>query len=66
MIHADLSPSLSLCLRYIGRRGYLVSALKATNTNAPDLSDKRTSAELISIIETAQVEIAEGLAKLKS
>ena len=39
--------------------------LKATNQNAPDLSDKRTPAELIKIIEEAQAEIAAGLAALK-
>jgi len=39
--------------------------LKATNQNAPDLSDKRTPAELIKIIEDAQVEIAAGLTELK-
>ena len=39
--------------------------LKATNQNAPDLSDKRTPAELIKIIEEAQAEIAAGLAELK-
>jgi hypothetical protein len=39
--------------------------LKATNQNAPDLSDKRTPAELMKIIEDAQKEIAEGLAALK-
>lgn len=39
--------------------------LKATNPNAPDLSDKRTPAELIAIIEEAQAEIAKGLAALK-
>jgi type I restriction enzyme M protein len=39
--------------------------LKATNQNAPDLSDKRTPADLIKIIEDAQAEIAAGLAALK-
>lgn len=39
--------------------------LKATNQNAPDLSDKRTPGELIRIIEEAQAEIAAGLAALK-
>lgn len=39
--------------------------LKATNENAPDLSDKRTPAELMKIIEEAQAEIAAGLAALK-
>jgi type I restriction enzyme M protein len=39
--------------------------LKATNRNAPDLSDKRTPEELIRIIEEAQAEIAAGLAALK-
>lgn len=46
----------------IRARGY---DLKATNPNAPDLSDKRTPAELIRIIEEAQAEIAAGLAALK-
>ena len=40
--------------------------LKATNQNAPDLSDKRTSAELIAIIEEAQKEIVAGLAALQN
>jgi type I restriction enzyme M protein len=39
--------------------------LKASNENAPDLSDKRTTAELIGIIEGAQLEIAAGLEALK-
>jgi hypothetical protein len=40
--------------------------LKATNQNAPDLSDKRTPAELMAIIEDAQKEIVQGLAALKA
>lgn len=40
--------------------------LKATNENAPDLSDKRTPEELIAIIEQAQAEIAQGLQALKA
>ena len=39
--------------------------IKATNENAPDLSDKRTPEELMGIIEEAQKEIASGLAGLK-
>lgn len=39
--------------------------LKATNQNSPDLSDKRTPAELMQIIEDAQIEIAAALAALK-
>jgi hypothetical protein len=39
--------------------------MKATNPNAPDLSDKRTPAELMKIIEDAQAEIAAGLAALR-
>lgn len=39
--------------------------LKATNQNAPDLSDKRTPAELMQIIEDAQIEITAALAALK-
>ncbi len=39
--------------------------LKATNQNAPDLSDKRTPAELMKIIEDAQNEIGAGLATLR-
>jgi type I restriction enzyme M protein len=39
--------------------------LKATNQNAPDLSDKRTPAELMKIIEDAQAEIVAGLTALK-
>jgi type I restriction enzyme M protein len=39
--------------------------LKATNENAPDLSDKRTPAELMNIIADAQKEIAESLAALR-
>lgn len=38
---------------------------KATNENAPDTSDKRTTAELIGIIEEAQEQIEEGLKSLK-
>jgi type I restriction enzyme M protein len=49
-------------LEEIRAKGY---DLKATNQNAPDLSDKRTPAELIKIIEEAQAEIAAGLAALK-
>lgn len=37
---------------------------KATNENAPDLSDKRTPEQLIAIIQEAQEEIAEGLKRL--
>jgi hypothetical protein len=37
---------------------------KATNENAPDLSDKRTPDQLIKIIQEAQEEIAEGLKRL--
>lgn len=40
--------------------------LKATNQNAPDLSDKRTPDELIAIIEAAQKQITKGLEKLKT
>lgn len=40
--------------------------LKATNQNAPDLSDKRTPAELMKIIEDAQKEIASGLTALQT
>jgi type I restriction enzyme M protein len=40
--------------------------LKAMNENAPDLSDKRTPAEFMSIIEHAQKEIADGLAALRA
>jgi hypothetical protein len=40
--------------------------LKATNQNAPDLSDKRTASQLMKIIEDAQAEIATGLAALKA
>jgi len=39
--------------------------LKATNKNAPDTSDKRTSEELIAIIEEAQKRIEEGLKGLR-
>lgn len=39
--------------------------LKATNENAPDLSDKRTPGELIAIIEEAQKQITKGVEKLK-
>jgi type I restriction enzyme M protein len=39
--------------------------LKATNQKAPDLSDRRTPAELMKIIEDSQAEIAAGLAALK-
>ncbi len=38
--------------------------LKATNKNAPDLSDKRTPAQLMGIISEAQKEIAAGLLAL--
>ena len=38
--------------------------LKATNENAPDLSDKRTTAELIGIITKSQQEISDGLKRL--
>ncbi|MDP2644685.1 MAG: N-6 DNA methylase [Desulfobacterales bacterium] len=37
---------------------------KATNENAPDLSDKRTPEQLFAIIQEAQEEIAEGLKRL--
>lgn len=40
--------------------------LKATNENAPDTSDKRTTEELIVIIEQAQREIEESLKRLKA
>lgn len=40
--------------------------LKANNENAPDLSDKRTTAELIGIIQKAQEEIAAGLKALQT
>ena len=40
--------------------------LKATNDNAPDLSDKRTTAELIAIISDAQKQIDQGLKNLQS
>lgn len=40
--------------------------LKATNENAPDTSDKRTTSELIAIIEEAQKQIDEGLRNLKA
>jgi type I restriction enzyme M protein len=40
--------------------------LKATNDNAPDLSDKRTPEQLIAIIEEAQAEIEKGLQALKA
>ena len=40
--------------------------LKANNENAPDLSDKRTTAELIEIIQKAQEEIAAGLKALQT
>ena len=40
--------------------------LKATNENAPDFSDKRTTAELIAIIEDSQKHIEESLKKLKA
>ena len=40
--------------------------LKANNENSPDLSDKRTTAELIRIIAEAQREIAAGLEALKT
>lgn len=36
-------------------------ALKATNENAPDTTDRRTSAELINIITEAQKQIGEGI-----
>ena len=39
--------------------------LKATNENAPDLSDKRTPDELIAIITDAQNQIEEGLKGLR-
>jgi len=38
--------------------------LKATNENTPDLSDKRTPEQLITIIKEAQEEISEGLKRL--
>lgn len=40
--------------------------LKATNENAPDTSDKRTTSELIAIIKDAQKQINEGLRSLKA
>jgi type I restriction enzyme M protein len=39
--------------------------LKATNENAPDTSDKRTTAELMAIIEDAQKQIGESLGNLQ-
>lgn len=39
---------------------------KAVNQNAPDLSDKRTPAQLMAIIDEAQREIAAGLASLRA
>lgn len=47
----------------IKKKGY---DLKATNENAPDTSDKRTTQELIAIIEESQKQIAEGLSRLKA
>jgi hypothetical protein len=35
--------------------------LKAVNANAPDTSDKRTTSELIAIIQKSQKEIEEGI-----
>jgi hypothetical protein len=61
--------------RRISERSWYVDAetikarvfdLKANNDNAPDLSDKRTPAELTAIIEEAQREIAAGLQELKA
>lgn len=40
--------------------------IKAVNTNAPDFSDKRTSAELIEVIRIAQEEISKLLQELSS
>ena len=40
--------------------------LKATNDNAPDYSDKRTTAELIAIIEDSQKQIEESLKRLRA
>jgi type I restriction enzyme M protein len=39
--------------------------LKATNENAPDLSDKRTTGELLAIVKGAQQQIDESLKKLE-
>ena len=40
--------------------------LKATNENAPDRSDKRSTAELIAIIDGSQKQIEESLMRLRS
>ena len=40
--------------------------LKATNENAPDLSDKRTTPELLAIIEDSQRQIEDSLKKLRT
>ena len=39
--------------------------LKATNDNAPDYSDKRTTSELIAIIQESQKQIEEGLKQMQ-
>jgi type I restriction enzyme M protein len=52
-----------LTIEEIKKRGY---DLKATNENAPDTSDKRTTAELIAIIDEAQREIKEALSALRA
>jgi type I restriction enzyme M protein len=81
LTYADFGDFLErVCLpaddpRRISERSWYVDAetikardfdLKANNDNAPDLSDKRTPAELTAIIEEAQREIAAGLQELKA
>ncbi len=39
--------------------------LKATNDNAPDYSDKRTTSELMAIIQDSQKQIEDGLQQLQ-
>jgi hypothetical protein len=39
--------------------------LKATNDNAPDYSDKRTTSELMAIIQESQKQIEDGLKQLQ-
>jgi len=39
--------------------------LKATNDNAPDYSDKRTTSELMAIIQDSQKQIEDGLKQLQ-
>ena len=51
-----------LSIKEIKERNY---DLKATNENAPDISDKRTTEELVAIIENAQKHIADSLRRLK-